>query len=155
MNFFIWYCLIYSTIFHLITTRIVPHYSCLQYARRNKHAICNYCVITVLCVCVCFRLVWPAAGGGGAGRSHGDGADLHRTEERRTTPGTVLLRNHQVSWILCFVLKYFTVIASLSVELEARCNILRFKIFFFSLTEPVNLFRCRLMGNLGCRLPAL
>lgn len=46
---------------------------------------------------LCFRPVWPAAGGGGAGRSHGDGSDLHRLEERWKTPGTVLLRDHQVS----------------------------------------------------------
>lgn len=42
------------------------------------------------------RFVWPAPGGGGAGRSHGDGSDLHGSEERRKTPGPVLLGDHQV-----------------------------------------------------------
>lgn len=46
---------------------------------------------------MCFRLVRPAPGGGGAGRRHGDGSDLHRAEERWKTPGAVFLRDHQVS----------------------------------------------------------
>lgn len=45
---------------------------------------------------ICFRPVWPAAGGGGTGRSHGDGSDLHRPEERWKTSGTVLLCDNQV-----------------------------------------------------------
>lgn len=38
----------------------------------------------------------PSPGGGGAGRRHGNGADLHGAEECREETGPVLLRHHQV-----------------------------------------------------------
>ena len=40
------------------------------------------------------RHLGPAPGGGGAGGSHGDGSDLHRSEECWETSGPVLLCNH-------------------------------------------------------------
>lgn len=45
---------------------------------------------------MCLRCVRPTAWGGGSGRGHGDGSDLHGPEERRETPGPVLLCHHQV-----------------------------------------------------------
>lgn len=38
----------------------------------------------------------PLAGGGGAGGRNGNGADLHRAEERRKEVGPVLICHHQV-----------------------------------------------------------
>lgn len=49
-----------------------------------------------LFVCTSTRHFGPAPGGGGPGGSHGDGSDLHGSEERWPSSGPVLLRHHQV-----------------------------------------------------------
>lgn len=53
------------------------------------------CVCTTFAVSLC-RPQRPAPWSGGARRSHGDGADLHRPEECRQEAGPVRLCHHQV-----------------------------------------------------------
>lgn len=52
-----------------------------------------YALLLLLSLC---RPQWPAPRSGGAGGSHGDGADLHWSEECRQEAGPVLLCHHQV-----------------------------------------------------------
>lgn len=101
----------------------------------------------------CLRCLRPTAGGGGTGRGHGNGSDLHGPEERRETPGPVLLCHHQV-WV-CGQMHNTSIHVIFFFNMYCLQHLTFTLCIFLDLpTEPANPFRCRLTGSPGCRPPA-